>query len=163
MYIPAIPENALKPQLEKLLYIAQKLHDELEQEDWFSMKFTFHPPASEEEIRAFEDAFNLTLPTGYREFLQCSNGARLCGYIADFDDIRHTVSLNKMETSPDFPKDYIVIADLIGDGEILCFSKNTGKFIRYFDGDETVYDDFYAVFDWIVNFIRESAEEYVEL
>lgn len=163
MYIPEITENSLKSQLEELVYIAKKLHDELEQEDWFSMKFTFHPPATEAEIREFEEAFKLTLPVGYREFLQFSNGARLCGYIADFDDISHVMQSNSLETSPDFPKDYIVIADLIGDGEILCFSKDTGKFIRYFDGDETVYDDFYAVFQWITAFIRESAEEYVEL
>ena len=68
-----------------------------------------------------------------------------------------------METSPDFPKDYIMIADIIGDGEILCFSKNTGKFIRYFDGKEIVYDNFYKFIEWLINFIRNEVEEFVEL
>jgi hypothetical protein len=56
-----------------------------------------------------------------------------------------------------------MIADIIGDGEILCFSKNTGKFIRYFDGKEIVYDNFYKFIEWLINFIRNEVEEFVEL
>ena len=32
------------------------------------------------------------------------------------------------------PEDLVLIGNLIGDGEVLCFSKTTGKFIRYFEG-----------------------------
>lgn len=163
MYIPEIPDNELKSQLEELVYIARKVEDEVDAEDWLSLKFRFNSPVSEIEIKEFEGSFGINLPSGYVDFLRFSNGAKLCGNIAIFDDIDRIARMNKLSKSPDFPKDYITIASIIGDGEILCFSKQTGKFIRYFDGREIVFDNFYAVFEWILMFIKESAEEYVEL
>ncbi len=163
MFIPEIPDNSLKPLLEKLVYIADKFHSEAEEEDIPGKKFKFNPPATDEEIVYLENSLDTVLPTGYKDFLKFSNGMRLCGYMAQFDSIKRVVSLHQMEKSPDFPKDYIAIADIIGDGEILCFSKETKKFIRYFDGQETIYDDFYKFFEWLIDFIKESVEEYVDL
>ncbi len=163
MFIPKIPDNDLKPYIEELVYIVERFYAETDEEDRFGMQFKFNAPATDEEINYLETSLNIVVPIGYKEFLKISNGARLCEYTSEFLNIKRVVNLNKMETSPDFPKDYILIADIIGDGEILCFSKNTGKFIRYFDGKEIVYDNFYKFIEWLINFIRNEVEEFVEL
>ena len=163
MYIPDIPDNNLKPQLEELVYIAQKIDEELEEDDKLSLLFDFNAPVTEEEISFLEESLNVSLPIGYREFLLFSNGAQLCGQCAEFETTLRVIKINQLKKTPDFPKDYITIARIIGDGEILCFSKKTGKFIRYYDGREIAFDDFYSVFKWIMELIRESVEEYVEL
>ena len=146
--------------VEKLRKGCKTLVEEFDHPEEWAKVF---PPATDEEINYLETSLNIVVPIGYKEFLKISNGARLCGYTSEFLNIKRVVNLNKMETSPDFPKDYIMIADIIGDGEILCFSKNTGKFIRYFDGKEIVYDNFYKFIEWLINFIRNEVEEFVEL
>lgn len=159
MFIPEIPNNNLKSQLEELISIVKKLETTTTD---LRVKFKFNPPASEEEILNFENAFNISLPVGYKEFLLFSNGAQLCGHTAEFDDINSIVNLNQAEISPDFPEDYVVIADIIGDGELLCFSKTSKKFIRYFDGDETIFDNFYDVFKIIIKRIKSKAADYID-
>lgn len=42
---------------------------------------TFYPPATDEEIRAFEAEHNLTIPESYKKWLRLTNGARLEGGI----------------------------------------------------------------------------------
>lgn len=163
MYIPKIPESNMRPLLEELVYIANKIDAEVSEEDRYSLIFNFNPPAAIEEIKALENELNVSLPTGYKEFLLFSNGAQLCGHCAEFADLARVSQMNSSKKVPDFPEDYITIARVIGDGEILCFSKETGRFIRYFDGREIVFEDFYSAFKRLVDFIRGSAEEYVDL
>lgn len=163
MYIPEIPDNNLKPLLEELVYIAKKLDSEVSGRDRFRVMFEFNRPATLEEIDTLEKELNVSLPTGYKEFLVFSNGAQLCGNTAEFDRTTKVAKMDKWEKILDFPQDYITIANLIGDGEILCFSKKTNKFISYYEGEETVFENFYEFFKWLLSFIRDKAEDYVEL
>ena len=39
----------------------------------------FNPPASEKEIKEYEESFGITFPDDYREFLKFSNGATVMG------------------------------------------------------------------------------------
>ena len=123
MYIPEIPDNSLKPLIEELVYIAKKLDSEVSGRDRFRVMFEFNHPATLEEIDTLEKELNVSLPTGYKEFLVFSNGAQLCGNTAEFDRTTKVAKMDKWEKILDFPQDYITIANLIGDGEILCFSK----------------------------------------
>lgn len=34
------------------------------------------------------------------------------------------------------PEDYVVIGEVIGDGEVVCFSKINGEFVNYFEGNK---------------------------
>lgn len=165
MYIPEISDNNLKPLLEELVYIAKKLDEdeEISEDDRFRVMFEFNRPATPEEIDTLEKELNVSLPAGYKEFLLFSNGAQLCGHTAEFDNTIGVSKMDKWNKSADFPKDYIIIAYLIGDGEDLCFSRKTGEFIRYFEGKGTIYENFYEFFKWLIRFIRDSAEDYVEL
>lgn len=163
MFVPEIPDNSLKPQLEELAYIINKITAETDEKDQLRLKFNFEPPATESEIKDCESALGMSLPLGYKDFLRFSNGAQLCGHTAEFENISYVVAEDRLKKAPDFPKDYVFVASLIGDGEMLCFSRETGKFIRYFDGEETEYDDFYTFFNWLIRFIKDKAEDYVEL
>ena len=163
MIVPMIPNNNLKTQLEELAYIINKLNAEVGEESRLSLKFRFSSPATDSEIESCEKALGMKLPVGYKEFLKFSNGAQLCGHTAEFETISYVIKQDGWKKSSDFPKDYIIIADLIGDGECLCLSRLSGKFIRYFDGKETEYNDFYSFFEWLLNHIKERAEDYVEL
>lgn len=69
MYIPDIPNNNLKPQLEELVYIASKIDTEVSEDDKYSLIFYFNASATEEEIKNLEKEIDTSLPIGYKEFL----------------------------------------------------------------------------------------------
>ncbi|UHA75611.1 SMI1/KNR4 family protein [Paenibacillus sp. 481] len=45
--------------------------------NWHVARFTFHPPATTDELRAFYDQYKFTLHSEYIEFLKLHNGAKL--------------------------------------------------------------------------------------
>ncbi len=51
--------------------------------------------------------------------------------------------------------------EIVGDGEILCISSVSGKFVRYFDGEETFYDSFKEALKSIIDHIKEVDEDYL--
>ena len=157
MFIPNIPENSLKSLLEEITYIAEKLEGK--------KKFVFYNAATEQEIKKLEDDLQTKLPESYKEFLEFSNGARLCNLQALF--LSTSEIIDNLEEYQDedeeFPDDYIIIADLIGDGEVLCFSKKTGKFISFYEDDEEEYETLNEALVDIVKMVRDVAEEIVEL
>jgi len=66
--------------------------------------------------------------------------------------------LSDTEKADWFPADYILLADIIGDGEMLCFSAQTGKFIRYFDGEEEIFETFTDFLEDMIQFIKKITE-----
>ncbi|UHA72161.1 SMI1/KNR4 family protein [Paenibacillus sp. 481] len=44
---------------------------------WHVARFSFHPPASTAQLRAFYDQYRFILPSDYIEFVKLHNGARL--------------------------------------------------------------------------------------
>ena len=118
MYIPEIPNNSLKDVLEEIVYIAQKA----EETGLMHLRFSFNTPASEVDILKCEKALNINLADDYKDFLRFSNGATLCYNDAVFYSTSDIISYDELEKSDDFPSDYIMIADIIGDGEVLSFS-----------------------------------------
>ena len=62
-----------------------------------------------------------------------SNEATICGAIAEFYDIK------KIINSPNFVHgDTVIIGSIIGDGEIICFSKSDG--IIFTNDHEEIYE-----------------------
>lgn len=157
MYIPEIPDCSIKPILEELVYIAEKTHNIA----WHHSKF--QPPASEADIAALEQEINLQLPSEYRELLKFSNGFEFYGISSEFYGLSGIRQYYLAKKADWFPQDYVIVGELVGDGEVLCFSKETGKFLRYFDGEEQWLDSFPAALQQIVSHIRMQAEEQVEL
>lgn len=149
MYIPEIPDNSLKSEIEQIVKIAFAL-DGMEH-------FMFYPPASENELRELEEYFHAKFPESYKEWMRFSNGAEIFGnYITIFT----TSELRKYQIKC-MPDDYIIIGTLIGDGELLCISKTSGQFIRCFEGKETYYDTLNDFFKRPLKRMLLNAEEMV--
>ena len=162
MFIPEVSENInddLKEIIDEIIYMAKTADESGESE----IQFEFHNPASDDEIAKCEKELNVKLLDDYKDFIRFSNGSQLCFTEAIFYDMDYVISINKKGKAEDFPQDYIILADITGDGEVLCFSDSTNKFIRYFDGDETIFDTFIDFMKELVSGIRDSVEEYVDL
>ncbi len=136
--------------IEELLHLAENLKDERE--------FEFHPPASETEIQELEQHLQVSLPEDYKNFLKFSNGAGLNHFTVELYPVSEIIRYSNMKKADWFPEDYIMLADIIGDGEVLCFSGKTGKFIRCFDGEEEIFETFTDFLEDIINFIKEITE-----
>ena len=87
----------------------------------------FMEPATEEELLEWEGETGIQIPEDYREWLKLTGNCQMCSNIASlvFPEL----------DQPDFiPEDYVLIGYVVGDGEVLCFSKTSGKYIRFFEG-----------------------------
>lgn len=153
MYIPEIPNNSLTKELIEIVDIAKKLEG--------VETFEFDLPATEIEIKALEEHINCSLPEEYKELLRFSNGMTLNGSTAEFFSTVSIADFYDKEKVDNFPAYYIVLANIIGDGEVLCLSRKTGKFIRYFDGEERFFDTFKEVLVKITDFIKDVDEDYL--
>jgi hypothetical protein len=63
---------------------------------------------------------------------------------------------------PEFlPDDYVLIGYVVGDGEVLCFSKDEGKYITYFEGK--VNEEFDKFISFLKSIKREIKGELPEI
>lgn len=85
-------------------------------------------PTSLSKINEWEKKYNLVLPESYTDWLVFSNGSVLRGTLAEI------YSLDNIIVNPD---DYVIIGSLAGDGELICFSKETGEIFTDDHGDIT--------------------------
>ena len=138
MDIPTIPNNSLTEEIKEIVELCIELDDVDVSE--------FNPPATDEEIKMWENRNNITLPESYKDWLSFSNGSRILGQLACF------YGLNRIVTSGhSFADDYVVIASLIGDGEFLCFSKTTQLYIWCDHGKTREYSDFKKILNKIMD------------
>ena len=122
MYIPEVPNNSLTDNLNKLVQLTQQLSGEY--------SFYYSSPLNERDIAEIEKNNNIVFPVSYKEWLQFTNEARICVAIAEFYDI------NKILNSSSFVQgDTVIIGSIIGDGEIVCFSKSDGVLFTNDHGD----------------------------
>lgn len=52
------------------------------------------------------------------------------------------------------PEDLVVIGEMAGDGEVVCFSKETGEFVEYFEGE---INNKMSDFDQVIHIIFKNA------
>lgn len=144
MYIPEIPNNSLTEEIKEIVELSKKLEKEYD--------FEYAPPATEEEISAWESEHGITIPETYKDWLRFSNGSVIKNQLAVFWGIKMIGSSDQF-----LPNDLVSIGELIGDGEYLCFSKKTGKIVRYNHGDTEVCDDLKCLLTYtIVRKLRRS-------
>lgn len=140
-----VPENnSLKAEIEEIL----KLCDEAEEKGEGSSYFK--EPVSEEEMTQWEEVNGVKIPESYKEWLRFTGKCRIAGNTATF--------WGPKEFHSDYvPEDLVVIGEMVGDGEVVCFSKETGEFVRFFEGRENgKYDTFVGILKKI---IRLSSDE----
>ena len=66
------------------------------------------------------------------------------------------------QAQPDYlPEDYVLIGYVVGDGEVLCFSKGEDKYIRYFEGRvNKEYNTFIEFLDNVKNLIKGEVPKF---
>lgn len=109
---------------------------------------SFSAAASDDEIIRWENQNKITIPESYKDWLRFSNGSQIINGTATFFGIEMIGFCNEH-----LPEDYVSIGELIGDGEVLCFSKSTNKFIRYNHGKSIEYQSFKDILNLILQII----------
>lgn len=123
MYNCNVPDNnSLKAEIEELLEWCEK--NDIEDECQGSY---FEEPIEESKMSKWEEENNVKIPESYKEWLRFSRKCRIDGTTATFwgPDEFHSEYV---------PEDFVVIGEMVGDGEVVCFSKSKGEFVEYFEG-----------------------------
>lgn len=142
-----IPHNSLMEQIKELVCLCEQIASDYgDDASWFKQ------PASDEMISNWENKHNVFIPETYKEWLSFTNEAQIRNSLAHFYGPDKFVM-----NSGDLPEDLIVIADLIGDGEQLCFSKITRNFVWVDHGELEIIDDFGAVLSEIIRMLKPKS------
>lgn len=138
-----LKENYMKKEFDEIVKLCEEAIPEYGEKASYFME-----PATEEEIFAWEKATNIRIPESYKLWLNLTKNCQIRQTLAEF----YFPSIEQ----PEFvPKDYVMIGNIIGDGEIVCFSKNDGKFIRYFEGKvKREFEDFKGVLLNIISLLK---------
>lgn len=138
--------NTIKNEFDEIVKLCEE-----KVEEYGERASYFLEPVTEEEIVEWERETGIQIPEDYRQWLKLTGTCQMCSNIA---------SLVFPETKqPDFlPDDYVLIGYVVGDGEVLCFSKSTGKYITYFEGKvNRTYDEFMMILYRIKKSIKGEA------
>ena len=118
----SVPENDLKDVITELLEYC----DEKEEEGELG-KTKFSNPVSEEEIENWEKENGVKIPESYKQWLRFTGDCIIDGTTAEF------YSPKNFRTEY-VPEDLVIIGEQTGDGEVVCFSKEMGNIVSFFEG-----------------------------
>lgn len=126
--------NAMKKDFDEIVKLCEEKVEEYGERASYFME-----PATEEEILDWENKTGIKMPEDYKQWLKFAKACQMCQTIASL--------IFPSDKQPEFlPNEYVLIGYVVGDGEVLCFSKNTGKYVTYFEGKvNEQYDDFKMV------------------
>jgi hypothetical protein len=161
-FIPDIPNNSIKEKLDEIVHIAKAAMNSYVYEAKL-LTFEFNPPATNDDIIKLEKALNAELDEEYKDFLRFSNGAVLCYNSAVFYNIDTVLSVAAQAKEKVFPEDYIILGEIIGDGEMLCYSKKSREYISLFEGREKHFNTFSDCLNKIIRRIRNKVGEHADL
>lgn len=133
--------NSLKEEIERLLEFCK-------QQTYVYGASSFKEPISEREMSSWEEKTGITIPESYKEWLRFSGDSTLLNYKAFF--------WGPDKFNSDFvPDDYIIIGEIIGDCEFICFSMTDGRLVYFMDGEiSEEYDSFKDVIEAFIEMIE---------
>lgn len=136
-----VPENnSLKAEIEEILKLCKESEEEYGEDSSY-----FKEPVSEQEMTDWEEANGVKIPESYKEWLRFTGKCRIASNMATFWG-------PKEFHSKYVPEDLIVIGEMVGDGELVCFSKESGELIRFFEGENNgTYKDFGGILNDVIN------------
>ena len=150
----SVPENDLKDVITELLEYC----DEKEEEGELG-KTKFSSPVSEEEIENWEKENGVRIPESYKQWLRFTGDCIIDGTTAEF------YSPKNFRTQY-VPNDLVIIGEQTGDGEGVCFSKETGEIVTFFEGEINFeYGTFDEALKEILSLMgkeEETEEEYIQ-
>lgn len=142
-----LDKNSLQVEIRELLTLCERIDD-------LNINGShFDPPASEEEILNWERTNGITIPESFKEWLRFSNDAEIIGFTARILGVKSMVA-SPREFTNESPEDLVIIGHMGGCGDVLCFSKTTGKIIWLYDYRER--DEFDSFKDIILELIRQG-------
>ena len=118
----SVPENELEDAITELLEYCDVKFEEGE-----LGKTKFSSPVSEEEIEAWEKENGVKIPESYKQWLRFTGDCIIDGTTAEF------YSPKNFRTEY-VPEDLVIIGEQTGDGEVVCFSKEMGNIVSFFEG-----------------------------
>ncbi|MBR3102898.1 MAG: SMI1/KNR4 family protein [Lachnospiraceae bacterium] len=148
-----IPETSpIKEEIENIIYMAETYPEE--------MNVFFYEPTNTTSIAMFEARTGIRLPDDLKALYLLTNGL----------DIEHaTLLFYPLEVVEqdynlgycDFVKegdagDYLLLGDVIGDGECVIMHKESGHISRYFEGNMGNFKSVKEVLFWIIEWIYEG-------
>ena len=129
----------IKEKFEEIKSLCKESIDEYGEKNTY-----FREGASENEIVSWEKETGVKIPETYREWLKLTRECMIQDNVASF-------FFPSIEQPSFLPEGYIMIGTVVGDGEVVCFCKNSGNFISYFEGKiNDKYDDFSDVLSEII-------------
>jgi hypothetical protein len=145
MEIPKIPKNTLTEEITEISKLCKEISPE--RGEFYS---SFNPPATESEITEWETKNGLKIPESYKDWLRFSNGSVICGSLMELYSINEIQMYDQSDI-----EDYVIIGSVIGDGEILCFSKSTGKIFTDNHGEIREYINLKKLLKWTLDNIKD--------
>ncbi|MBQ5989718.1 MAG: SMI1/KNR4 family protein [Oscillospiraceae bacterium] len=128
MFIGEEPKT-LEECFERLKKGCQRLSDECGYSDDYSI---FNEPATEEEIKRYEESHDIVLPEDYKKFLRFSNGAEILGNGMTIYGLGECGYSDEM-----VPEYYFVIGEEVGDGERIAFDPKSKEIFSFYNGKIT--------------------------
>lgn len=138
-------KGGIRSQIEEIIYLCNDIQRSDINNYWF------RDGATEDGINSWEDMHQIMIPESYKEWLRFSNGANICSPVALLFPIKNISVSEKF-----LPEDLVWIGEIIGDGELICFSKNTGKFVRYFEGARKETENFGEILQSIIKILKDD-------
>ena len=138
MYIPEIPQNSLTEEITQIVELSKKLEDE-------GYYFEFLQPEDEEKIISWEKENSIIIPESVKDWLRFTRGAIIA------DDIARIGGINGFESGCDYvPDEMVIIGQIIGDGQLIGFSKETGKIMWETHADIIKFNSFASFLNEVV-------------
>ena len=137
-----------------LVHLAREYPDEDE------LQLELNAPATEEEIAEFEKRNNISLTDDLKALYKFANGFSLECANLDISTLAQIESDLSNEYEWGDSKNYVLIGEMIGDGEIILLDLDTNKIITNDHGDETVFDDISMLLsDIIFTFLENEVDD----
>lgn len=137
-----LENNSLREEIKVIIHLCKQMED---------MNFSwFTKSAGETAIASWESVNGVILPSSYRDWLLFSDSTEIFNFAARFFGLKEMVV-----QAPYIRNDMVLIGYLIGDGELVCFSKTSGKFYRIFEEKAMEVDSFSEIL-WSVIDIGKS-------
>ena len=145
MFIPEIPNNSLTEEITQIVELSKELEDE-------GYYFKYYPPATEEELTSWENEHNIKIPESLKDWLRFSDYADICSELA----IIKGVKAFKIDCEL-VPDEMVIIGEVIGDGQFIGFSKETGEIMWEDHGEVTKLKSFDIFLkDTVIRMLKDS-------
>ena len=145
MFIPEIPNNSLTEEITQIVELSKELEDE-------GYYFKYYPPVTEEALSSWENEHNIKIPESLKDWLRFSDYADICSELAIINGVEDF----KIDCEL-VPDEMVIIGEVIGDGEFIGFSKETGEIMREDHGEITRLKSFDIFLkDTVIRMLKDS-------